>query len=149
VSDSPNLNDLDFTKMILSPRKLYSLTFFFDVLIMLINPIPYYDFIIVFPCLNIIHTEPVKVYYLLSDFLLAFMFMRVVFVFRSVINYSLFMDIYSKRLCATYGFSANTKFALKCYIKDNPGPTVMLTLLASIVILAYLMRLFELPYGIA
>lgn len=116
---------------------------------MLLNPIPFYDTIIPITCLNIKHTAPIQVYYLLSDFLLAIMFLRVVFLFRSIINYSVFMDIYSKKLCATFGFNANVQFALKCYIKDNPGPTVMFILFTSILILAYMMRIAEMPYGIA
>ena len=135
--------------MILEARATYSRNFYIDVLVMLINPIPYYDMIINFPCMNVLHTESVNVYYLLSDFLLAFMFVRTLFLYRSLINYSVFMDIYSKMICANIGFNPNTRFALKCYIKDNPGPTVLLILMTSVLILAYLMRLFELPYSVA
>ena len=135
--------------MILEARATYSKNFYLDVLVMLVNPIPYYDRIINFPCMNLTHTAPVNVYYLLSDFLLAFMFVRTLFLYRSLINYSVFMDIYSKKMCANIGFNPNTRFALKCYIKDKPGPTVMLILVTSVLILAYLMRLFELPFGVA
>ena len=91
----------------------------------------------------------VTVYYLLSDFLLAFMFVRVFFLMRACFNYTMFMDVYSKKLCKSCGFTANVRFAYKCFLKKSPGKTVFGTVLFSILILAYLLRLFEWPYGYA
>jgi hypothetical protein len=110
---------------------------------MIISPIPYYDIIIEMPSLNLTKTGYIPVYYLLSDFILAFMFIRVVFFLRAVINYSIFMDIYSKKLCKSYGFTANVRFAFKCFVRAQPGYTVGLVLISSVLILAYLLRIFE------
>lgn len=66
---------------------------------MLICPIPYYDKIITITVLDYAKTSEIPVYYLLSDLILVFMFVRSIFVLRAVINYSIFMDIYSKKLC--------------------------------------------------
>lgn len=114
----------------------------------LLCPIPYWDMIIDINALNTSKTAPVPVYYLLSDFILAFMFVRTIFLARAVINYSIFMDIYSKRLCKSYGFTANVRFSFKCFVRSSPGSTVAIILACSVLILAYLMRIAELPYGV-
>ena len=88
----------------------------------------------------------VPVYYLLSDFILALMWVRCMFILRAVFNYTIFMDIYSKKLCKSYGFTANVRFAFKCLITSSPGYTVCGVLFLSVLILAYLIRIFEMPY---
>lgn len=147
VSGSANLPDLDFSKMLLNNKERFNVNFWIEVVVILICPIPYYDFIITIPAMNPTKTGSVNVYYLFSDFILAFMFVRVIFLMRAWINYSIFMDIYSKKLCKSYGFTANVRFAFKCFIRANPGITVGLMLFFSVLILAYLIRIFELPYG--
>ena len=63
------------------------------------HPIPYYDFLITIEALNIKDkSDLVSVNYLLSDFLLAAMFTRIVLLVRSVFNYTVFTDLYSRRL---------------------------------------------------
>ena len=85
-------------------------------------------------------------YYRASHVLLAFMFVRMLFLLRTIFNYSMFTDLYSKRLCQTYGFTANVRFTFKCMIIRNPGLTVVCTLTASTFILAYILRIFEIEY---
>jgi Ion channel len=46
----------------------------------------------------------------------------------------------------TYGFTPNVRFTFKCMIIKRPGMTVLCTLMLSIFILAYILRIFELPY---
>ena len=77
------------------------------------------------------------------------MFVRVFLLMRACFNYTMFMDVYSKKLCKSFGFTANVRFAYKCFLKKSPGKTVFGTVLFSILILAYLLRLFEWPYGFA
>ena len=98
--------------------------------------------------MNMAKNGSVNVYYLLSDFILVFMFVRIMFLMRAVINYSIFMDIYSKKLCKSYGFTANARFAFKCFVQSSPGVTVAMILINSVLVLAYLIRVFELPYGV-
>ena len=43
----------------------------------------------------------------------------------------------------SYGFTANVRFTFKCFIIRNPGSTVVWTLTASTLILAYILRIFE------
>lgn len=132
----------------MNTRASYGFSFWSEAFIILLCPVPYWDCIITLPAMNQDQTYTVYSYYLLSDFILAFMFVRVIFMSRAIINYSIFMDIYSKKLCKSYGFSANVRFAFKCFIRAQPGTTVAIVLLSSVLLLAYLMRIFELPYGV-
>jgi hypothetical protein len=86
---------------------------------------------------------------LLSDFILAFMFIRIFYLMRAFFNYTMFMDVYSKKLCRSFNFTANVRFAYKCFLKKSPGKTIFSTIFFSILIGAYLIRIFELPYAYA
>lgn len=46
----------------------------------------------------------------------------------------------------SYGFSANVRFTYKCLITKYPGLSVLFTMILSILILAYQLRIFELNY---
>lgn len=149
ISGSQNLPDLDFGKMLMNTKSSYGVPFFTEALMILLCPIPYWDMIITIPALNPEQTGTINCYYLLSDFILAFMFIRCIFLFRAIINYSIFMDIYSKKLCKSYGFTANVRFAFKCFIRAEPGASVAIVLFSSVLLLSYLLRIFELPYEIS
>jgi len=89
------------------------------------------------------------VYYLVSDMVLAFMLVRIAFVVRAVFNYNLYTDLYSKKLCQSYGFTANIRFAYKCLLKSDPLTTVGMSLFISVLVLGYQLRIFENPYYLA
>ena len=74
------------------------------------------------------------------------MFVRVIFLIRTIFNYSTFTDLYSKRLCESYGFTANVRFTFKCLIIRNPGLTTFCTITVSTFMLAYFLRVFEIEY---
>ena len=83
---------------------------------------------------------------MLSDFIFALKFLRIYFVIRAVFNYNIYMDLYSKKLCKQYGFTANIRFSFKSMLKLSPGLLVSTITFGSIIVLAYLLRIFELPY---
>lgn len=85
----------------------------------------------------------VDVRYLLSDFLFAFMFMRVYFLIRTIMNFCPYSELYSKRVCKKYGFESDTAFCLKALIKKNTGSTILVISIISIMWLSYLLRIFE------
>jgi hypothetical protein len=116
---------------------------------LIICPVPFFDFIIVMGAPSLDRFGRIKIYYLLSDFILAFMFARSFFLMRACFNYTMFMDVYSKKLCKSFGFTANVRFAYKCYLKTYPGRTIFLTLFTSIVIAGYVLKVFEQPYSFA
>jgi hypothetical protein len=45
---------------------------------------------------------PVK--YMLGDFLFAFMFFRIYFLVRTIMNFSIYQDLYSRRVCINNQF---------------------------------------------
>lgn len=88
-------------------------------------------------------------YYLLSDFILVLMFFRIFFVVRAVFNYNMYTDVYAKKLCRSYGFTANVRFTYKSLLKTDPAYTVSVTLFFSVIVLAYCLRVFEIQYYLA
>jgi hypothetical protein len=113
----------------------------------MIHPIPYFDISFHINSINVRDKSIyVSVDYTLGDFLLAFMFLRIILLVRSVFNYTMFTDLYAKRLCESYGFTANVRFTFKCFVVRNPGITVACTLTTSVFVLAYILRIFEVPY---
>ena len=88
----------------------------------------------------------VTVYYLLSDFILVLMFLRLFFVMRAIFNYNMFTDVVAKKLCRNYGFTANVRFTYKCLLKIKPTRTVSFTMILSVLVLAYCLRVFESQY---
>lgn len=107
---------VQFQEMIMDPlslnrrkaKQLITKTFLIEILILLISPIPFYDWYIP------IRAKSYHVVYFVSEFLFAFMFLRIFFLVRAVFNYSVYTNAHSKKLCQTYGFSAGVRFTLKC-----------------------------------
>ena len=63
-------------------------------------------------------TTTIPVTYRLTDFLLAFMFLRVYFLVRTLLNFTVYSDLNSKKVCAKYGFEGTTSFFVKAlYVK--------------------------------
>jgi hypothetical protein len=84
---------------------------------------------------------PVK--YFLSDFLFAFMFLRFYFVIRTLLNFCIFSDLFSKRTCAKFGFEAGTSFYVKALYVKKPGVVILCVSTLSIMFLSYVLRIFE------
>jgi hypothetical protein len=66
--------------------------------------------------------------------------------YRSVINYSKFSDVYCKKLCSQYGFFPMYDFAFRCNMELNPLRTVVVIFLSTCLVLSYIIRIFEKPY---
>lgn len=49
-------------------------------------------------------------------------------------------------MCHKYGFSGNVRWTIKCHLYVNPGKTIFIVFFTSVFILAFLVRLFELPF---
>jgi hypothetical protein len=84
----------------------------------------------------------------MNDALFAMMFIRLYFLFRTIINYSIYQDAYCKIICRNQGFTCNVRFALKCYLIKSPGTSFLFVFVISVLFLAYIIRIFELPYSI-
>jgi hypothetical protein len=131
-------------------KRVVSKSLILEILIIMIVPYPFYERYILmnYTHRQIVSTEDGNIItsYFLSDFFLAFMFLRLFFLARSIFNYSIFTDPYSKKLCRSYGFTSGVRFTFKCYFEVHPEKTVLIVFSSTILILAYLMRIFELPF---
>lgn len=115
--------------------------FIVQLFVLMIGPIPGFDMYLQFCCEN-----DEKVYYQLSDFLLALMWLRLIFIMRAWLNYSIFTDAYAKILQNAYGFESSLQFTLRCHLLVYPKQTVMTLYSTTILTAAYLIRIFEKPY---
>jgi len=137
----------DYTKRMASNRRknFFSWNLLFDLIILTIQPFPFMDLEIRMKAWNSHGNEQLYPLYLLSDFILLFMFLRFYILIRNIFNHSQFSDPYAKLHCERYGFTANTRFVFKCYLQRYPGYTVFMTLFTSVLMLAYMMRIAERP----
>jgi hypothetical protein len=85
----------------------------------------------------------VTVNYYLSDFLFAFMFLRFYYLIRVLMNFSVYSELYSKRVCSKYQFEAGTTFCFKALITKKPGITIATVTFLSVLWFSYLLRIFE------
>jgi len=104
-----------------------------------------YDKEYTFYMLDMLQTKSqyIGVSYMLSDFLFALMFLRLYFLIRTLLNFSVFSDLYSKRVCSKYGFEADTAFYVKALYVKKPGTVIIMVSVISIGFLSYLLRIFE------
>ena len=124
---------------------IFTWEFLFEFIILTVFPIPYYDKQYDIPILDMIGDKKsnVIVKYMLSDFLFAFMFLRVYYVIRTLMNFCPYSEMYAKRICAKHGFESSTSFCIKALITKTPGITIILTSIISVMWLSYLLRIFE------
>ena len=126
-----------------------SISLVFEILMMCIFPWPFYETYILFnyTISGGIGTIPrtIVAEYFLGDFFLAFMFLRVYQILRCVMNYCLYTDAFSKKLCETYGFENGISFAIKCLLRIYPARIILLNFAVFTMLYSYLLRLFELP----
>lgn len=73
------------------------------------------------------------------------MFLRLLFLFRTVNSFTIFTDQYAYQWCFEQGFKNNLRFVFRCYFKDYPSWTVMVLFTGFVLIYAYIVRIFELP----
>ena len=126
-------------------KLLCSSTFVMELLVLAVHPLPYVEHQYTNKILNMLSTKDtyVVVNYMLSDFLFAFMFFRFYFLVRTMMNFSVYSEMYAKRICAKHKFEGSTFFCLKALITKSAGKTILITASLSILWLSYLLRIFE------
>ena len=78
-------------------------SFLFEVLIMAFIPLPYFDVYITLSSkspASMIYREHT---YLLSEFMLVLMVLRICFLIRAIINFDIYNNTFSKKLFKAYG----------------------------------------------
>ena len=125
-------------------RNWFQISFWLEAAIFLVCPVPFKDWSVVVKTIDTTDkSQYIRIYYLVSDFILVFMFLRVFFIIRAIFNYNMYMDSFAKKLCRSYGFTANIRFTFKSLLKTDPAKTVSTLFFASVFILAYQLRVFE------
>ena len=116
-----------------------------ECLFLCIYPWPGYDQIISMKQLAPAAVNHVE--YFLTDLLIIVMFFRFHGVIRHLERYHEFTDIYSKQVCKTvYNFIPSRLFSIKIELIENPSRMAIILFSVSILILAQILRIFELPY---
>jgi hypothetical protein len=119
---------------------MFPANFKFELLILCIFPIPYYDWYFTIEAKDVVCT------YIYSELIIVIMLLRLYFVFRALFNYSIFNDAYSKKLCNQYGFYPTYDFTFRCYMAQDSLGTVFLMFAGSVMVLSYIIRIFERPF---
>jgi hypothetical protein len=127
-------------------KKFFKLGLIFDILINLILPYPYLDFKWEIVEIDREFNEYVKVEYLFSDIIYIMIILRMIYVVRASINYSIFMDQFASSISKEYDVKCNIRFALKCILKTEHFKVVLVFLIASILLLGFMLRVFERPF---
>lgn len=85
--------------------------------------------------------------YFLSEFFIIFMFVRFYAVFRHFERYHEFSDLNSQKILRKFGNDGGRMFTFKCEINhERKAMAVTFLFVFSVMVLAFIMRIFELPY---
>lgn len=110
-------------------------------------PYPGRDPMIFMPCLA--NSGHKVVAYFFSDFVLVFMFVRFYGFIRHLERYHEFTDINSKKICSErFNFRSGRMFTIKCELYYRQASTIIKLFVFSVAILAFILRVFEIPYDI-
>jgi len=90
--------------------------------------------------------DDILVRVMLSDYLLSFMFLRFIFLFRTIFNNSIYRNQYSKRVCKHYGVSSGARFTFRVILDQYPEATIGWLFCVTIILFSYILRVLETPY---
>ena len=145
VGDLTDEQTVSFNQFLLKKKSFFQFEFIIECAILLMFPLPFYEkFILVY--FDTAEKENQVIVYFLGDWLLVGMFARVFFIYRSIINYSIYTDAFSKKVCKSYGFTSGVRFSYKVQLLNNPGYFVSLLFSCFVFFFAYILRIFEIPY---
>jgi len=131
-------------------KKRWSKYLWVEVLILLICPIPEVEFFVKFTYRT--HdfegkTVDVDCRQFFSDYLMCLMYLRLYFVVRACFNYSVYSDAFSRNICKNHDFYPGFRFILKSRLASAPETTVMIMFFGSVVVLSFMLRVFELRFA--
>ena len=64
---------------------------------------------------------------------------------RTIFNYSVYSDAYTKKLCRANGFDNSFKFTIRCLFSDYPATMFWFMFISTTFVLAHIVRIFEYP----
>lgn len=113
----------------------------------LIFPYPGRDNLVFIGCLA--NSGAKTVCYFSSDLILVFMFVRFYGFIRHIERYHEFTDLNSKKICQErFGFRSGRMFTIKCELYYRQATTIIYLFLSSVAMLAFILRIFEIPFDI-
>ena len=74
------------------------------------------------------------------------MFARLYGLMRHFERYHEFTDVSSKAVCRSFNVESGRMFTMKCELYYHQARTIMFLFISSVIILAFILRVFELPY---
>jgi len=74
------------------------------------------------------------------------MFFRLYFLFRTMLGLGEYADSFSQRLCLAYKCEQDMRFSIKVLYSTDPEKIVSWIFMFTVLVFAYLIRIFELPY---
>ena len=92
------------------------------------------------------NNDPVKYTYLLSDFILVLMILRIVFMFRAIMKFNIFYKPFTIKLFRSYGNETSLMLTLKALLQTQPENTCIVLFISTSVVFAYWIRIFEVPF---
>ena len=129
-----------------SPLIKNKLGMIIDILIIIILPYPYLDFIFPLYELDRENNIYIKVEYKFSDILSLLVLLRIIHLVRAGINYSMFSNLYTQSIAKEFNIRINIRYVLKCILKTQHINIVIVFLIFSVAIFGYALRICERPF---
>jgi Ion channel len=138
-------------KQIKKKKKVLSYHLFIDLLILFIFPYPNMSFdITIWQAVQYDNgagvSNTIHLCYTLSEIFYIATFFRLIFLLRSFISFTPFLDDHSRYYCARYNTKANVRFSIRCMLRTSPFFMILSFIIPSFFILGLLLRVFERPY---
>ncbi|CAG9328556.1 unnamed protein product [Blepharisma stoltei] len=126
------------------PKKYINWMRVLEVILLLIFPYPYIDLYVYVPFRW--DYQILYICYTVNELLFVFIFIRLLFLFKALANYTIYENHIARRFCAFYGTRSNVLFSFRCILAQYSLP-IIVTFLAipSILILGLMLRVFERP----
>lgn len=132
---------------IIEKQGLIRPTLVIQIVGMLICPLPWYDRCFYGGLLSgLVNGRKVYFFYSLNTVLMVMMGYRLVFPVKTAFASSDYTNAFSKSVGRMYGFQANTRFAIKCWLNYSPGTFFVVSFVFSVVTLSAYITLIEMPW---
>lgn len=134
-----------------SKKRLFSFKFLIEVVILLIFPYPevHGSFTYRQSLLNEKNEASdnrISLCYTYSELLYFFMFGRIFFMFRTLVNYTPYQDNHARTHCVNYKTKANFRFSIKSMFQAHSFFMISFCIFPSFLLFGVFLRIFERPY---
>ena len=110
------MDDKDKLKVNVGFCRFISRQFLFEVVLNSLIPLPFYDMYITLEASPPDSSDKAAYTYLLSDFMLAIMVLRICFMIRAVMKFNIYNQAYAMKLFRSYGHDTSPMFTMKALL---------------------------------